>query len=287
MTSERRGGAGDGRRARRRRAACACSTLGSFVLALLLAGGAVFTAPSRRDGILRVGSAVAGVAGVTALLATFAPVLLFENAGARGVLATWLDPLAVWCWALFGAGLVVASAAASILRPVLLVPLLRRAGDARPAPAGPAVAACRPRGRGDRDRRAGDRGPADRARGPGRLRGTAAGRGRDERAAAAGERADRAARPRAPRPACDAGHRAGRGADRRPGGDRVRRRGRPRAGAARALQRAGRAVRPHARRGRVRRHPQLDGGRRRARAGCSPPRTPASTRSCATACARC
>ena len=50
--------------------------------------------------------------------------------GARAVLEIWLDPLAVWCWALFGAGLVVASAAASILRPLVLLPLLRRAGDA-------------------------------------------------------------------------------------------------------------------------------------------------------------
>ncbi len=70
------------------------------------------------------------MAGLAALLATFAAPVLTADAGAQAVLETWLDPLAVWCWALFGAGLVVASAAASILRPLVLLPLLRRAGDA-------------------------------------------------------------------------------------------------------------------------------------------------------------
>jgi hypothetical protein len=102
----------------------------SLVATLLLAGGAVLVDAARRDAVVRVGFAVAAVAGLTALTATFAPRVLTENAAARAVLATWLDPLAVWCWALFGSGLVVALAVASILRPVVLVPLLRRAGDA-------------------------------------------------------------------------------------------------------------------------------------------------------------
>ena len=72
--------------------------------------------------------------------------MLTADAAARAVLATWLDPLAVWCWALFGAGLVVALAAASILRPVVLVPLLRRAGDAVVRTPRPAVAARGARG---------------------------------------------------------------------------------------------------------------------------------------------
>jgi hypothetical protein len=110
----------------------------SLVAGLLLAVAAAFAGPPRRDGAVRVGAAVAAVAGVAGLAATFGPNALTANAAARAVAATWLDPLALWCWALAGAGLVVALAAASILRPVVLVPLLRRAGEtAVRAPARP------------------------------------------------------------------------------------------------------------------------------------------------------
>jgi hypothetical protein len=101
----------------------------SLVAALLLALAAVFVAPGRRDAVVRLGFAIAAVAGLTGLAATFTPYVLTTNAAARAVAATWLDPLAVWCWALFGCGLVLALAAASILRPVVLVPLLRQVGE--------------------------------------------------------------------------------------------------------------------------------------------------------------
>ena len=103
----------------------------SFLVALCCSRPAPCSPPSR--GATRCcgsASAVAGVAGLTALIATFVAPAADRRRGVRAVLATWLDPLALWCWALSGAGLVVASAAASILRPVLLLPLLRRAGDA-------------------------------------------------------------------------------------------------------------------------------------------------------------
>jgi hypothetical protein len=102
----------------------------SLAAGLLLALGAVLAGGTTRAGVVRVGCAVAVVAGLAALPATFAAPVLTADAGAQAILETWLDPLAVWCWALFGAGLVVASAAASILRPLVLLPPLRRAGDA-------------------------------------------------------------------------------------------------------------------------------------------------------------
>jgi hypothetical protein len=101
----------------------------SLLAGLLLAVAAAFAGPPRRDGAVRVGASLAAVAGLSALAATFAPQVLTANRAARAVAATWLDPLALWCWSLAGAGLVVALAAASILRPVVLVPLLRRAGE--------------------------------------------------------------------------------------------------------------------------------------------------------------
>jgi hypothetical protein len=98
----------------------------ALVLALLLAIGAVMLDRSRRDGVFRVGVAVAVVAGLMAVLATVAPPTVTADPGLRAVLETWLDPLAVWCWAAAGAGAIVALAAAALLRPVLVVPLVRR-----------------------------------------------------------------------------------------------------------------------------------------------------------------
>ena len=81
--------------------------------------------------------------------------------------------------------------------------------------------------------------------------------------------------------------RAGGRADRRPGGHRVRRRRRPRADPGRPLQRRGRAVRPPARTRSPSSAPTTRWRPTASPAGCSPPRTRASTRSCARACARC
>ena len=81
--------------------------------------------------------AVALVAGTVAVLAYFAP-RAFDDPAARAVAETWLHPLAVWCGAVAGAGVIAALAAAAILRPVTLLPRLwATAGAASP----PAVAA--------------------------------------------------------------------------------------------------------------------------------------------------
>ena len=165
----RRGRAGDRRRARRWPSACgARGGLAACAALLLAARRGAHGAGATRDGVVRRRVRGRGRGRRSPRCsATFAPPVLIENAGARGVLATWLDPLAVWCWALFGAG-----------------PGGGVGGGVDPAPASCSCRCCdapatrvlhppdRPwpragaRRRGDRARRAGDRGPADRARGP-------------------------------------------------------------------------------------------------------------------------
>jgi hypothetical protein len=102
----------------------------SALAALLLGAAAILAAPRRRDAVIHVGAAIAVVAGLAAVAVTLTPRVLTGNAGLRAVAETWLDPLAAWLWGLFGCGLVVALAAGSVLRPVVLVPSLRRAGAA-------------------------------------------------------------------------------------------------------------------------------------------------------------
>ncbi len=78
----------------------------------------------RRAALIPLGVAVAGAAGVTALAAVLAPRVVTDDAALRVVLETWLDPLAAWCGVVAGFGTVIALAAASILRPVELLPWL-------------------------------------------------------------------------------------------------------------------------------------------------------------------
>jgi hypothetical protein len=101
----------------------------ALVVALLAGFGALWLAPGRREGVVRVGFALAAVAGPAAAALLLAPYVLTANAGARAVAATWLDPLAIWCWALFWCGLVLALAAASVLQPVVILPWLRRIAE--------------------------------------------------------------------------------------------------------------------------------------------------------------
>ena len=112
-----------------------------LVAFVLLAGLAVWR--GRRAAVLRLGVAVAVVAGVAAALALALPRVLFEDAAADAVLATWLHPLAAWLGAAAGAGAIAALAAAAILRPVTLLPRLWATAPRRP-PSPAAVTAPRP-----------------------------------------------------------------------------------------------------------------------------------------------
>ena len=86
----------------------------------LLAG--LLVVRGRRAAVLRLGVAIAVVSGAVAVLALLTPRVLFEDAAARAVLATWMDPLAAWCGAVAGAGAIAALAAAAILRPLTIAP---------------------------------------------------------------------------------------------------------------------------------------------------------------------
>lgn len=90
-------------------------------------GGAarLVVAPSR-DAVLRLGAAISGVAGVIALVATVAPRVLTGDAAARAVIETWTDPLALRCWVIAGAALLVTTAAASLWRPPSLAVAFER-----------------------------------------------------------------------------------------------------------------------------------------------------------------
>ena len=265
--------------------------------AALLAAGAIALSRPRRAGVIRVGAALAAAAGLLALATVVVPRLAATRAptadhdAVRAIAAVWLG----------AAARLVARAGARGRgrRPrggVGRAPGLPRsrcctrvARAARPAPSDPLCGRCAAPRRCGRRR---DRAVAQhRGRRRGRRRGGAAGRSRARRADAARRAGRTGRRARAAR-AAPHGLRIGAAAvvlvlgalaataRSPPGTGRT-----PMPG--RALQRRARAVRAAAERGRLRRHPQLDGGRRRAAAGCSPRRTPASTRSCTTASARC
>lgn len=97
-----------------------------LVLALVLGAAALFTAP-RRDVALRIGACVAVAAGLTAIAATLAPRVVTGDAGVRAVLEVWLEPLAARCWIIFGAAILLTTAAASLWRPPPLDATWRRA----------------------------------------------------------------------------------------------------------------------------------------------------------------
>jgi hypothetical protein len=99
----------------------------ALAAAALLALAALAAAPPRRDGVLRLGVAVAAAAGLLGLAATLAPPILGDTAAGRGVLDVWFDPLATWAWVLAAAGVVVALAAGSVMRPIAVGRYVRRA----------------------------------------------------------------------------------------------------------------------------------------------------------------
>jgi hypothetical protein len=103
------------------------------LLGLLLLAGSIAVAPRRRHAVTRAGVAI-GVIGLAMVVLMFAGRALVEGAiedqaESRAAGAVWdafLGTLQTWFLVLGGAGLVVASAAASLLRPVDLDEPLRR-----------------------------------------------------------------------------------------------------------------------------------------------------------------
>ncbi|RKQ86146.1 hypothetical protein C8N24_4156 [Solirubrobacter pauli] len=81
------------------------------------AGRAGQAGGARRDVALRLGVSVGAVAGLTAIAATLAPHVVTGDRAARAVLDVWLEPLAARCWIIFGAALLLTTAAASLWRP--------------------------------------------------------------------------------------------------------------------------------------------------------------------------
>lgn len=81
------------------------------------AGRAGRAGGARRDVALRLGASVGVVAGLTAIAATLAPDVVTGDRAARAVLDVWLEPLAARCWIIFGAALLLTTAAASLWRP--------------------------------------------------------------------------------------------------------------------------------------------------------------------------
>jgi hypothetical protein len=112
----------------------------AFAAALLLALGALVVTDSRHASVLRLGLALAGVGVIVALASALAPAEIAGSVGSadrdavHAAVAVWLDPVTAWAVAAAVVGIVVALAAAAIVRPVPVVALLRRAACAVLAP---------------------------------------------------------------------------------------------------------------------------------------------------------
>ena len=112
----------------------------AFAAALLLALGALLVTDSRRASVLRLGLALAGTGAIVALASALAPAEIAGSVGGadrdavHAALAVWLDPVTAWAVAASVVGIVVALAAAAIVRPIPVMALLRRAGSAVAAP---------------------------------------------------------------------------------------------------------------------------------------------------------
>jgi hypothetical protein len=112
----------------------------AVAFALVLALGALLVTDSRRASVLRLGVACAAAGVVVAVAAALAPALLADSVGpadraaVRAVLGVWLDPVTAWALAAAFAGVVVALAAAAVVRPIPVMALLRRAWSVLAAP---------------------------------------------------------------------------------------------------------------------------------------------------------
>ena len=112
----------------------------AFALAAVFALGALLVTDSRRASLLRLGVALAIVGALVALACVVLPGLVAGGVGAldrdavEAAVGVWLDPVVAWALAAAVAGLVVALAAASVVRPVPVVALARRARAAVVAP---------------------------------------------------------------------------------------------------------------------------------------------------------
>ncbi len=104
----------------------------ALAAALVLALVALVVTDSRRASVLRLGVACAVVGVAVALVAALAPALLADSVGpadraaVRAALGVWLDPVTAWALAAAFAGIVVALAAAAVVRPIPVMALLRR-----------------------------------------------------------------------------------------------------------------------------------------------------------------
>jgi hypothetical protein len=105
----------------------------AFALAAAFALGALLVTDSRRASLLRLGVALAIVGALVALACVVVPGLVAGGVGAldrdavEAAVGVWLDPIIAWALAAAVAGVVVALAAASVVRPVPVVALVRRA----------------------------------------------------------------------------------------------------------------------------------------------------------------
>jgi hypothetical protein len=112
----------------------------AFVAALLLALASLVVTDSRRASVLRLGLALAFVGVIVALASAVAPAIAAGSVGSadrdavHAALAVWLDPVTAWGVAGCVAGVVVALAAAAIVRPIPVMALLRRIRSAVAAP---------------------------------------------------------------------------------------------------------------------------------------------------------
>jgi hypothetical protein len=104
----------------------------AFAFAAAFALGALLITDSRRASVLRLGVAVAIVGALVAGACALAPSLVEGSVGrldrdaVAAAVGVWLDPLIAWALAGAAAGVVVALAAASVVRPVPVVALARR-----------------------------------------------------------------------------------------------------------------------------------------------------------------
>ena len=180
----------------------------ALAAALVLALIALVVTDSRRASVLRLGVAYAVVGVAVAVAAALAPALLADSVGpadraaVRAALGVWLDPVTAWALAAAFAGVVVALAAAAVVRPIPVMALLRRAWSAGRDPAAQPARARAARAGGDRSRRRDGAVAARCPRGADRGGRGAARPRRDDRGAGAGSRAARArataARPQPP-----------------------------------------------------------------------------------------